>query len=505
MKLIVKYLFFLVSFSFVYCGLPTEESNVPIIEYEKENKLTVDSQTITIKQKVVTVDVIDFGRQSLRLSHKINTTSNEILPILSSDGNSLFFSAMDRKGFFDFKQDFIKAKNCGGEDIFFSTFENGVWSDARPITFLNTNAHECVSQVFDDNSLLLTGSYEENLGFSDNPNANTTDIFYAKKLAADYQIIHYDEPINSIFTEADGYLVENKYMLFVSDRPGHVGDYHKKGWSWNGSMWGNTDVWVSIFSQYNWQEPINLGNLINSTGAERSPWISDDGLTLYVSSNGYDSKKNDLDIYKFTRTDPDNWLDWSGPYKVIDACSDLDDWGYKLNNFGEPYFCRSLKLPFKSNQPGRSGDGGARETNYRAGYTIVGAQVGSYLKENQTDIFMMYSKDEPVFTIEDVLFEINKSSLSKKSNAVLDDLVDFIKLNNPQKIIIEGNTDNSGSNDYNLNLSLERAMSVKNYLIDNNIINNIEVLGNGEEKPLFPNVSKENKSKNRRVEIVFEN
>ena len=119
----VKYFFLLFSFSLICCSLPIEDPNTSEIETDKENTLTIDSQNVSVKQKDISLDVVDFGRQSFRLSHKINTTSNEILPILSKDGNTMYFSAMDRKGFFDYKLDFIKSKNCGGEDIFFSTLQ----------------------------------------------------------------------------------------------------------------------------------------------------------------------------------------------------------------------------------------------------------------------------------------------------------------------------------------------------------------------------------------------
>lgn len=471
-----------------------------IVEDDAEDTLLND-----FKINPISIAEINSGRTSIRLSHKINTTSNEVYPILSKDGKTLFFSAMDRTGFFDFKQDFLKSKNCGGEDIYFcKLLSDGVWSDARPITYLNTNGHECVTHISDDGSLLLTASYKENIGFSrDKPGVETSDLFLAEKMNSnEYSVFHFDEPVNSIWTEADGFLKNDEFILFVSDRPGNVGEYHKKGWSWNNSMWGNTDVWVSLYSEYNWQEPINLGALVNTSGAERTPWLSEDGLTLYLSSNGYESK-SDLDIYKFTRKDKNDWTDWSGPVKIADACSELDDWGYKLDFKGEAYFSRALPLNFKSTQMARGGDGGIRETNFRSGYDLHGIQVGSYLKENQTDIFHIHHQEKPVRTFEDVTFDFNKSSLKKNSESNLLDLVDLIKLNNPKSILIEGHTDNVGDEQYNLDLSLKRANSVKAFLVDHKITGEITTTGYGESKPLFKNNNSKNRATNRRVEIYF--
>lgn len=55
-------------------------------------------------------------------------------------------------------------------------------------------------------------------------------MFLAKsRKDGQYQIVHFPEPVNSIFDEADGLMADDEsYILFVSDKPGHVGDYHKK-------------------------------------------------------------------------------------------------------------------------------------------------------------------------------------------------------------------------------------------------------------------------------------
>ena len=208
------------------------------------------------------VEKIDNKRLLIKLSHHINTSANEYLPVLSADENTMYFSAMDRSGFFDFKVDFTKQKSSGGEDVFSSEFKDGIWTDARPISILNTNRHEVISQVLKNNDLLISANYPEKLGPKiGNKGAETTDLFLAKSEKNNqYQLFHFPEPVNSIFDEADGLMAEDEsFILFVSDRPGHVGEYHKKGWKWNSSFWGNTDVYVSMKDGDFWSVPINLG------------------------------------------------------------------------------------------------------------------------------------------------------------------------------------------------------------------------------------------------------
>ncbi|MFN5209685.1 MAG: hypothetical protein ACK5D8_09360, partial [Bacteroidota bacterium] len=249
-------------------------------------------------------------RDRIKLGHSINTIANEYLPVLNADGSKLYFSAMDRTGFFDFKLDFTKEKSAGGEDIFYSELNEGIWMDARPLKEINSNGHEVVSQVFKNDDLLVTGNYPENFGVKEKKDvgAQTTDIYFLREGKGGYQINHLPEPVNSIFTESDGFMAEDQsYILFVSDRNGNIGEYHKKGWKWNDSFWGNTDVYVCIKEGDYWGNPINLGSKINTPYAERTPWLSEDGLTLYLSSNGYVKGKTDLDVYAFKRNDKNNW------------------------------------------------------------------------------------------------------------------------------------------------------------------------------------------------------
>lgn len=331
------------------------------------------------------------GTAPLCMSHHINTTANEYMPVPTFDGSGLYFSAMDRTGFFDYKLDFTKVKNAGGEDIFYSRFRDGVFEDARPISFLNTNGHEVVTHSYKDGSLLLVGNYSENYGPAGEnvmEGAQTTDIFKAKKTSSGYQITHYPEPLNSIFGEFDAISNSTEdYMIFASDRPGHVGAYHKKGWLWNNSFWGNTDIYVSIRTGYEWSVPVSLGTKVNTPYAERSPWLSTDGKRLYISSNGHRGGKTDMDIYYFTRSDVRNWTEWQGPFPMTLINTEADEWGYKVSNSQFQFFSRSKKLDFIPTQKGA--DAGFRETNFRPNYVVTGAQSASFSRNERTDIYII--------------------------------------------------------------------------------------------------------------------
>ena len=84
----------------------------------------------------------------------------------------------------------------------------------------------------------------------------------------------------------------------------------------------------------------------------------------------------------------------------------------------------------------------------------------------------------------------------------LDKLVGFLKDNPGISAEISGHTDNSGTDEYNLELSGRRAGSVVNYLTDHGITpGRLSFKGYGEARPVDTNDTEEGKAKNRRTEI----
>ncbi len=103
-----------------------------------------------------------------------------------------------------------------------------------------------------------------------------------------------------------------------------------------------------------------------------------------------------------------------------------------------------------------------------------------------------------------LLFKINSSDLSDSAKQNLDKLADvFIKY--PEtNILVEGHTDDTGPDAYNMQLSEKRAYSVSGYLESKGIPSNrFTIKWYGETQPKYPNISEENRIKNRRVELAI--
>ena len=105
-------------------------------------------------------------------------------------------------------------------------------------------------------------------------------------------------------------------------------------------------------------------------------------------------------------------------------------------------------------------------------------------------------------------FNYNSCLVRKSSFPLLNELAQAItdRQLRGKTIIIKGHTDSDGRDDYNLNLSLNRAVSVKNYILANFPVkpSMLKTVGYGEAMPLLPNNSAANKQVNRRVEIQLE-
>ena len=107
-----------------------------------------------------------------------------------------------------------------------------------------------------------------------------------------------------------------------------------------------------------------------------------------------------------------------------------------------------------------------------------------------------------LLSVEDIEFEVGKSSLTQKGKTTVDKLANILKQYPNMRVELAGYTDSDGSETFNQKLSQARVDTTKNRLISRGVVaNRLVAKGYGEANPLVPNTSDENKAKNRRVEI----
>lgn len=106
-------------------------------------------------------------------------------------------------------------------------------------------------------------------------------------------------------------------------------------------------------------------------------------------------------------------------------------------------------------------------------------------------------------TLEGVTFELNSARLTGGSAGILDTVAADLKKHPRLKIELQGHTDSSGSDQYNLTLSQQRADAVRAHLIDQGVpASQLVARGYGEGQPIDSNATNEGRAHNRRV-VMF--
>jgi OmpA-OmpF porin, OOP family len=116
-------------------------------------------------------------------------------------------------------------------------------------------------------------------------------------------------------------------------------------------------------------------------------------------------------------------------------------------------------------------------------------------------------KKDKIEIKQQVQFDTAKATIKPVSAKLLAEVGTAIRSSpDIKKVTIEGHTDDVGDDDYNMNLSQERANSVRQWLIDKEKVdpNVLEAEGFGETKPIASNRTKAGRQQNRRSEFKVE-
>ncbi len=123
---------------------------------------------------------------------------------------------------------------------------------------------------------------------------------------------------------------------------------------------------------------------------------------------------------------------------------------------------------------------------------------GAEVKRVGEGINVTFNEDAGVY------FDTNKSNVKGTSATTLDKLAGIFKEYPNSNVLVEGHTDSAGPEDYNMNLSKQRAESVTTYLVEKGIAaNRFSTKWYGELQPVGDNTTNDGKAKNRRVELAI--
>jgi outer membrane protein OmpA-like peptidoglycan-associated protein len=220
----------------------------------------------------------------------INSKYDEYSPVISPDGSTIYFTS-------NRILDTTNTKLVGYEDIYVAQMNDDDWSNPVKIGGgINMGHHDAVSSLSPDGKKLFLyyDIGKGNIYMSELNEAGVWDK--PKPLNVNINTSTFKETSATI--SADG-----KKLYFSSTRPGGK---------------GGLDIFVSTLDENGeWGKPVSIGDEINTTGDEDSPFIHPDGVTLYFSSDGHPGMGS-ADIFKSTFKDGK----WQKP----------ENMGYPLNS-----------------------------------------------------------------------------------------------------------------------------------------------------------------------------
>ncbi len=454
----------------------------------------------------------------------LNSEFSDFAPIVTPDGNYLFFTS---------------ARKCQSlkENIFFSKKIGGTWGKLQPATTLLTNGNESLNSFSQDNEYAyLFGKY--------NGDAKS-GIYRTQRVREAFTSPERLNTVSSDYSELQAYVFEDRVMFFTSNRPGSMGGY---------------DIWVSE-NINGWQEPVNLGSVINTINDEQTPFISWDGQSLFFASNGH-SSFGGFDIFKAKKSG-NAWTEWETPINLGPEINTIynERHYYRVNNSNEAFIssdrangvgAEDIYKVVVLNEEYLDGirisgevtdnKGALVSADINWSYTYKDQKIVNVIQSNANGYYNLYLPkvdsvyfeiakpnyqvysnsilfedgikelnydiqiellEEKNYVIENIYFDFDKATLKEESFPSLDKLVATIMTNPGINVCIIGYTDDIGSAKYNQGLSERRAKSVYQYLINKGIDSEIlNYRGEGQENPKVANDSEENRQLNRRVEFV---
>ena len=143
---------------------------------------------------------------------------------------------------------------------------------------------------------------------------------------------------------------------------------------------------------------------------------------------------------------------------------------------------------------------------------VVGGAAGAIIGNRMDEQAKEIEQEIPGAEVERVGEGINvtfdesteKYNINSKSQATLNKLADIFKEYPDSNILVEGHTDDTGSESYNLTLSKNRAQAVTNYLTSQGLSSGrFDTKWYGEAQPKYDNETAEGRAKNRRVELAI--
>ena len=326
--------------------------------------------------------------------------------------------------------------------------------------------------------------------------------------------------------------------------------------------YGKTDLYETTFENNKWGAPKNLGANINSAEEEKSPFLHTDGKTLFFSSTNFPTLGG-FDIF-YSRKDSTG--KWQKPINIgypINTSTDevslfvstdgktayfasnkligeggWDIYGFSLHEAAKPErvlflkgdlydedgrYAKDIEIEVKNITTQKittiKVDKGSyvgaitlednddvllsiKEEGYAFYSEYIDAEDSTYISPNTLNIDLKQISAGSSFKIDNIYFATNSYEINQISEQVINEFINYLRVNKSIVIEINGYTDNVGSSSDNQVLSENRARAVYEHIVSNGIQKSrISFNGFGEDFPVDSNDTEEGRSKNRRTEF----
>ena len=442
-------------------------------------------------------------------------------PFINSSLNRIYFTGREGINLFD------------DEDIFYvekDTYDS--WKTPNKLSSkINTQNNEGSISFSSNSKFMVYTSCELNF------KKNSCDLFYSEMIDGIWTIPKkMDQNINSNYWDSQPNLSSNGNILFfVSNRPGGQ---------------GGRDIWYSIRTNVGWSLAKNLSGGVNTEFDDIAPFISENLLDFYFSSNRTNSFGG-FDIYRASNYN----MDFGNVNNLgFEINNQLDQSSFAMSDgmvvyTEENIFNSTVKSELIIGKLNQVID---KDLSYHLSFLVMDSLTKKILRPNITlinskiddDLFTMdfnyegrvyierqnfegesflfnlkgyepkiiksqkakthsivlMNRMKKYFVLENVYFDFDKYDLNVEVKKYLDIIYTWLLKNQNLKIEIGGHTDDVGGDVYNMNLSLKRAYSVYEYLTSKGGVDNLSYKGYGNSKPREDKVEN---SKNRRIEFII--